>query len=53
MSLIGGTLVASDIERIEIIRGPQSSMQGSDALAGVINIITQSAEQPLSARVFC
>jgi vitamin B12 transporter len=47
-----GTLVASDIERIEIIRGPQSSMQGSDALAGVINIITQSAEQPLSARVF-
>lgn len=47
-----GTLVASDIERIEIIRGPQSSMQGSDALAGVINIITQSAEQSLSARVF-
>lgn len=47
-----GTLVAADIERIEIIRGPQSSMQGSDALAGIVNIITRSADQPLSARAF-
>ena len=47
-----GTLVAADIERIEIIRGSQSSMQGSDALAGVVNIITRSADQPLSVRAF-
>ena len=40
-----GTLTASDIERIEIIRGPQSSMRGSDAVAGVVNIITRSAEK--------
>ena len=47
-----GNLVASDIERIEVIRGPQSSMLGSDAMAGVVNIITRSADQPLSANIF-
>jgi outer membrane receptor for ferrienterochelin and colicins len=30
------------IERIEVIRGPASSLYGSDAMAGVINIITRS-----------
>ncbi|MDC1300689.1 TonB-dependent receptor [Gammaproteobacteria bacterium] len=47
-----GTLVAAHIERIEIIRGPQSSMLGSDAMAGVVNIITRSTDQPLSANAF-
>jgi vitamin B12 transporter len=40
-----GTLTAFDIERIEIIRGPQSSLRGSDAVAGVVNIITRTAEK--------
>lgn len=34
-------LLTSDIDRIEVIRGPQSSLWGSDALAGVINITTR------------
>lgn len=34
-------LNVSDIERIEIVRGPSSSLYGSDAMGGVINIITK------------
>ncbi|MDB2409903.1 TonB-dependent receptor [Pseudomonadales bacterium] len=47
-----GTLAASDIERIEIIRGPQSAMYGSDAVAGIVNIITRRADKPLNASVY-
>ncbi len=35
-------IMVGNIERIEIIKGPVSSLYGSDALAGVINIITDS-----------
>ena len=35
------SLDAETIERIEIVRGPLSSTYGSDALSGVINIITR------------
>ena len=36
------------IERIEIVRGPQSALWGSDALAGVINIISAPGAGPLT-----
>ncbi|GAB2713348.1 TonB-dependent receptor domain-containing protein [Halomonas garicola] len=35
----------SAIERVEVIRGPMSSLYGSDALGGVVNIITRSVER--------
>ncbi len=38
-------LNVSDIDRIEIVRGPSSSLYGSDAMGGVINIITKTPEK--------
>jgi len=36
----------SNVERIEIVQGPMSIMYGSDALAGVLNIITKRMQNP-------
>ncbi len=51
MSLFGctitHTLPLNNVERIEVVRGPLSVLYGSDALGGVINIITRQAKRPL------
>ena len=39
------TLSTHNVERIEIVRGPQSSLWGSDAIAGVVHVITRSESQ--------
>lgn len=39
------------IERIEVVRGPMSSLYGSDAMGGVINIITRKAQGEWHASV--
>jgi vitamin B12 transporter len=45
-------LTTGDIARIEVIRGPQSPLYGSNAAAGVINIITRAAEGEKRFRSF-
>ncbi|MEN3949975.1 TonB-dependent receptor [Iodidimonas sp. SYSU 1G8] len=38
-------LTALDVSRIEVLRGNQSSLYGSDAIGGVINIVTRRATE--------
>lgn len=42
-------LAVENIERIEVLRGPGSSLYGSDAVGGVINIITRKGDESRTA----
>ena len=35
------------IERVEIVRGPSSALYGSEAIAGVVNILARESKRPL------
>ena len=46
-----GALLSDEVARIEILRGPQSALYGSDAIAGVVNYITPTAHDEAGARL--
>ncbi len=45
------SLFSDNIERIEIVRGPQSTLYGSDAIAGIINIFSRRPETGFNLRL--
>ena len=45
-----GNLLSSSVERIEILRGPDSVPWGSQAIGGVVNIITAAPTEGVQAR---
>jgi iron complex outermembrane receptor protein len=45
-------LSIDDIERIEVVRGPNAAVHGANAFAAVINIITKTAPQAQRSRLF-
>jgi vitamin B12 transporter len=42
----------TDVERIEILRGPASSLYGANTIGGVIQVITRRGQQGLQGQVF-
>jgi vitamin B12 transporter len=41
-----GPFLTQDIQKVEVLRGPQSGLYGSDAVGGVINVLTKSGNGP-------
>jgi len=44
-------LMTGDVSRIEVLRGPQSTLYGSEAIGGVVNVITAAATRPLEGEL--
>lgn len=44
-----GNLLVNDIARIEVLRGAQSTLWGSQAIGGVVNIVTAEPTEPFQA----
>ena len=44
-------ITSDDIERIEIVKGPQSTIYGSEAMTGVINIITKKGRDKIHSEL--
>lgn len=46
------TLDAADIEKIEVLRGPHSTLWGSDAIGGVVAVTTRRAGKGITGNAF-
>jgi outer membrane cobalamin receptor len=46
------SLPAGEVERLEFVRGPQSAMFGSDAIGGVVHVVTRQGGPPQASALF-
>jgi vitamin B12 transporter len=44
--------LTENLEKIEIVRGPMSTMYGSQAIGGVINMVTKAGKGPINGQAF-
>ncbi len=45
-------IIVNEIERIEVLKGPASALYGSEAMGGVVNIITKRPKKGLKSSLF-
>jgi vitamin B12 transporter len=46
-----GQLSTAGVERVEVVRGPFSALYGSEAVSGVVNVLTEPRQQAFRANV--
>ncbi len=51
LSGVGGALTTLDVDRVEILRGPQGTLYGTNALAGVIKVVSRAPTATPEARL--
>ncbi|MEM7001918.1 MAG: TonB-dependent receptor [Pseudomonadota bacterium] len=51
LSGIGTVATLFDVEQVEVLRGPQGTLYGANALAGLINVVTADPADEVSSRI--
>lgn len=48
LSGLGGAATLFDVQQVEVLRGPQGTLYGANAMAGLVNVVTPDATENLS-----